>query len=54
MDIGHVLLTKIGQELAKICGSQPDSEFREYVLKTWKEKGYIKEENAEPTAGADG
>jgi len=54
MNLGHVLLTKIGQELAPICGSQPDAEFQEYVLKKWKEMGYIKEEKTEPPAGADG
>lgn len=54
MDIGHVLLTKVGQELVPICGSQPNVEFREYVLKKWKELGYIKEEKIEQPAGADG
>jgi hypothetical protein len=54
MKIGHVLLTQIGQELAPICGSQPDAEFQEYVLKKWKGMGYIKEEKSEPPAGPDG
>lgn len=53
MNIGHVLLTKVGEELAPICGSQPDGEFQEYVLKKWKEMGYIKEEKTEQPAGAD-
>ena len=35
--IGHVLLTKVGQELAPICGSQPVEGFWEYVLDKWKE-----------------
>lgn len=42
---GRARLTNIGQELAGICGSSPDDEFREYILGKWKEMGYIKEEN---------
>ena len=34
---GKVLLTKIGQELAPICGSQPVEGFYEYVKEQWKE-----------------
>ena len=34
---GTVLLTKIGQELAPICGSQPVDGFYEYVKEQWKE-----------------
>ncbi|MCI2424793.1 DUF2806 domain-containing protein [Candidatus Acetothermia bacterium] len=41
MNIGHVLLTKVGKELAPTCGSQPDAEFQQYILKKWKEMGYI-------------
>jgi Protein of unknown function (DUF2806) len=44
IDTGHVMLTKIGQELVPICGSAPDDEFRDYVLTKWKGMGYIKEE----------
>ncbi len=51
MDIGHVILTRIGEELAPICGSQPDEEFREYILKKWKGMGYIREEKTEPPTG---
>jgi hypothetical protein len=47
MDIGKVLLTKIGQELAPICGSKPDQEFFNYVLNIWKQRGYIKEEESQ-------
>lgn len=53
MDIGHVLLTQVGQELAPICGSRPDGDFLEYVLKKWKEKGYIKEQKTKQGAPAD-
>lgn len=33
--IGQVLLTKVGQELAPICGSQPVEEFWEYAKGQW-------------------
>ena len=34
---GKVLLTRIGQELAPICGSQPIESFYESVKEQWKE-----------------
>ena len=34
---GKVLLTKIGQELAPICGSQRIENFYEYAKEQWKE-----------------
>ena len=34
--VGTVLLTKIGQELAPICGSKPVEGFYEYVKNKWK------------------
>ncbi|MDE0012830.1 MAG: DUF2806 domain-containing protein [Candidatus Poribacteria bacterium] len=37
LNIGKVLLTKIGQELAPICGSKPVEGFYEYVKEQWKE-----------------
>lgn len=36
LQIGHVLLTKVGQELAPICGSKPIDGFVEYVKEKWK------------------
>lgn len=36
IDIGKVLLTKVGQELAPICGSKPVDGFWEYVKDQWK------------------
>lgn len=36
LQIGHVLLTKVGQELAPICGSNPIDGFMEYVKEKWK------------------
>ncbi|MDE0331956.1 MAG: DUF2806 domain-containing protein [Nitrospinae bacterium] len=37
LGIGKVLLTKIGQELAPICGSESVEGFREYVMNQWKQ-----------------
>ncbi len=36
LEIGHVLLTKVGQELAPICGSKPVEGFVDYVKERWK------------------
>lgn len=47
LEIGKVMLTKIGQELAPISGSQPVSGFREYILEIWKSKNYLKKEITE-------
>ena len=54
MDVGHVILTSIGSELAQICGSCSDAEFREYTLKKWRGMGYINKEGTEQTIPADG
>ena len=35
LKIGRVLLTKIGQEFAPICGSKPVEGFREYAKDRW-------------------
>lgn len=37
LEIGKTLLTRIGQELAPICGSQPVEGFWEYVKDQWKQ-----------------
>jgi uncharacterized protein DUF2806 len=47
---GKVVFTEIGQQLAPICGSQPDPDFYEYTLTKWKALGYIKERNTEQVA----
>jgi hypothetical protein len=31
LDVGFVMLTRTGQELAPICGSEPNDEFEEYI-----------------------
>jgi hypothetical protein len=38
LDIGHVLLSKTGQELAEICNSKPISGFLDYIIKIWLNK----------------
>ncbi len=40
-NLGNVLLSKVGQELAPISGSQPLPGFLEYVLGIWKGYGYV-------------
>jgi Protein of unknown function (DUF2806) len=45
--IGRVLLTKVGEELAPICGSKPVAGFFEYVLEKWRVSGYVKEATTE-------
>ena len=53
MELGHVLLTKVGQQLAPISGSRPRDGFVEYLNEKWKELGY-KIDSAEQAAAADG
>ena len=51
MNIGYLELTRIGRELAGICGSRPDPEFRDYLHKKWEELGYITKEKTEQDEG---
>lgn len=44
LGIGKVLLTKIGQELAPICGSGPVDGFFDYVRDKWTSQGFIDDE----------
>jgi len=37
---GHVLLTRIGEELSQLCDTSPIEGFEEYLLKKWEELGY--------------
>lgn len=41
LQIGKVLLTQVGQEIAHICGSKPNMEFYEYILSKWVNMGLI-------------
>lgn len=47
LDIGRVLLTKVGQELSPICGSRPVNGFLDYVRTKWEQ--YIKTDATEQT-----
>jgi len=40
LEIGRVLLTRMGIELAPICGATPDEDLFEYVVAHWNTKGY--------------
>ena len=37
LNLGRVLLTKVGRELAPICGSQPVEGFVDYVKTKWEQ-----------------
>jgi len=50
MNIGKVMLTRIGEELAPICGSKPVDGFMDYILDQWKSKNYLKKENVDEVA----
>ena len=39
LEIGEVLLTNIGRELASICVPETVAGFDEYIIKKWKKKG---------------
>ena len=41
LELGSVLLTKTGQQLASICGSKPVDGFQDYVIDKWVKKGMI-------------
>lgn len=41
LDLGHVLLTEKGKELAAVYKAAPNQEFYEYVIEKWSEQGMI-------------
>ena len=41
LQIGRVILSQVGQELALICGSKPVPHFLDYVIKEWFSEGLI-------------
>ena len=41
LELGRVLLTRTGQQLAKICGSKPVAGFTDYVIERWVKKGLV-------------
>jgi len=54
VDIGMVMLTRVGEELAPICGSGPVEGFVDYVRNKWIKLGYIRAEKAERHAAPNG
>jgi hypothetical protein len=52
LNVGHVLLTKAGRELATLAGAQPREGFLEFVKERWKSFG-IKTEQPTPQSAAD-
>ena len=46
LQLGKVLLTRVGRELALVCGSTPVSGFMEFVKGRWA--NYLPADNAEP------
>lgn len=40
IETGKVLLTKTGQQLAKICGAKPIEGFLNYVISKWEQEGF--------------
>jgi hypothetical protein len=60
LNIGHVILSKVGQELSSICGAKPIPEFYDFVLNEYKNKMGLKilfppemtEEKNSPTSTA--
>lgn len=41
LEIGKVLLSKTGQQLAPICGSKPVEGFQDYVIEHWMKKDLV-------------
>jgi hypothetical protein len=41
LEIGHILLTNIGRQLAPICGSRPVDGFQNYIIEILAKKGLI-------------
>lgn len=54
LQVGHVLLTQAGQQLAPISGAQPIDGFFNHVKKEWKSLGFKTEPDAEQSVAADG
>jgi uncharacterized protein DUF2806 len=47
MQLGHVILTQSGRQLASICGGKPRDGFVEYAREKWKSFGYKTEPQPE-------
>jgi len=54
MDLGKLLLTRAGQELAPVCGSKPVDGFFDSVYDRWASKSLVSKRETEQGAPADG
>jgi hypothetical protein len=46
LDMGHVMLSKAGEELSAICGSSPCAGFADFVIEQWRARGMIVKEQS--------
>ncbi len=53
LELGHVLLTRAGQQLAPVCGSKTVDGFFEYVKERWATQSLIPKPETEPVAPRD-
>ncbi|CAG0986006.1 hypothetical protein MTYP_02018 [Methylophilaceae bacterium] len=53
LEVGKVLLTRAGQQLAPMCGSKPVEGFFEYVHEKWAAKNLVPRPEAEHIVPAD-
>ena len=54
LNLGKVLLTRAGQELAPVCGSQPVDGFFDFVYDRWANQSLVSKRETEQSAPADG
>ncbi len=53
IEVGKVLLTKAGQELAPVCGSSPVEGFFDYVYDRWANQSFVPNRATEPNASTN-
>ncbi len=54
LDLGKVLLTRAGQELAPVCGSKPVNGFFDFVYNKWASQSLVSKRETEQGTPADG
>ena len=54
LELGKVLLTRAGQELALVCGSKPVDGFFDFLYDRWATKSLVSKGETEQGAPADG
>jgi hypothetical protein len=53
LEIGKVLLTRAGQQLAPMCGSKPVEGFYEYMYDKWAANNLVPKRETEQVVPAD-